>query len=86
MNDRNRGEENEFDDVSFSRRNHESIVVGDASRLEHVLKVTVLDVRGRQVKLGFEVPADMSIRRWEVLQRMRGGESDRGSFLAMGNW
>jgi carbon storage regulator len=62
----------------LTRKNRESVVVGDNSRFDHVLKVTVLDVRGGKVRLGFQAHADVPIHRWEVWQRIRGGQGDGG--------
>ncbi len=54
----------------LTRKNQESIVVGGSGALEHVLKVTVLDVRGGKVRLGFEARADVPVHRWEVWERI----------------
>ena len=53
----------------LTRKNHESVVVGDVSCVDHALKVTVLDVKGSKVRLGFEAHTDVPIERWEVWQR-----------------
>jgi carbon storage regulator len=50
----------------LSRKRGERIVIG-----EHVT-VTVLDVRGDRVKLGFAAPAEMPIHREEIYWRMEG--------------
>ena len=47
----------------LSRRNLESVVVGGTDGFERLLKVTVLDIRGTNVKLGFEVDAGVPVRR-----------------------
>ncbi len=44
-----------------SRKTEESVVVGDFDGFEQVLKVTVLDVRGQKVRLGFEVVTDDAV-------------------------
>ncbi len=56
----------------LSRKNQESVVIGGADRLHRLLKVTVLDIRGTQVKLGFEVDSDIPVHRLEVWERMDG--------------
>ena len=38
-----------------------------------LLKVTVLGIRGANVKLGFEVDADVPVHRWEVWERIKAG-------------
>jgi carbon storage regulator CsrA len=55
----------------LSRRNSESVVVGDpASPIELALKVTVLEIKKTSVRLGFEATAGIHINRWEVWQRI----------------
>jgi len=44
----------------LSRKKNQSIVIGD-----HVT-VTVLEVRGNQIRLGIEAPKDVVIRRSEL--------------------
>jgi carbon storage regulator len=58
----------------LSRKRQEAVVVGGASGFEHLLKVTVLDIRGGNVRLGFEVDADVPVHRWEVWQRIQSGD------------
>lgn len=48
----------------LSRKQGEGIVIGDG------VIVTVLEVRGNQVKLGFVAPAEVPIHREEVHQRI----------------
>ena len=56
----------------LSRKNRESVVVGGADWFHRLLKVTVLDIRGTNVKLGFEVDAGVPVHRSEVWERIRG--------------
>jgi carbon storage regulator CsrA len=44
----------------FSRKRGEELVIGNGMR------VTVLEMRGKQVKLGFVVPVEVPIRRKEI--------------------
>ena len=55
----------------LSRKNRESVVVGGADGFQRLLKVTVLDIRATNVRLGFEVDADVPVHRWEVWERIR---------------
>ena len=48
----------------LTRRIGESIMVGDNIRL------VVLDIRGRQIRLGIEAPADIVVLREEIAQRL----------------
>jgi carbon storage regulator CsrA len=36
-----------------------------------MLKVTVLEIRGARVKLGFDVDKDVPVHRWEVWERLQ---------------
>jgi carbon storage regulator len=56
----------------LTRKRRESVVIGDSRRAAHILKVTVLDVKGNKVKLGFEANREMPVHRWEVWQRAYG--------------
>jgi carbon storage regulator len=62
----------------LTRKNHESVVVGDSSLLDQVLKVTVLDVKGDKVRLGFEIDKNVPVNRWEVWQRIRDARNSDG--------
>jgi carbon storage regulator len=54
----------------LSRKSRESIVIGDNTFPNRFLKITVLDMKGGTVKLGFEAAADVLIHRSEVWQRI----------------
>ena len=56
----------------LSRKNREAVVVGGADGFHRMLKVTVLEVKGRSVRLGFEVDADVPVHRLEVWERING--------------
>jgi carbon storage regulator len=61
----------------LSRKSQESVVVGGADRFERMLKVTVVEIRGDRVRLGFEADADVPVHRSEVWKRIQaGGISD----------
>lgn len=55
----------------LTRKKEESVVVGDANGFEDMLKVTVLDIKGGSVRLGFEVNRDFPVHRSEVWERIR---------------
>lgn len=57
----------------LSRKSQEAVVVGAPNGYDRVLKVTVLDIRGDQVKLGFEADRDVPVQRWEEWQRLYTG-------------
>jgi carbon storage regulator len=49
----------------LTRKRDESIVIGDN------IKITVVDVRGDQVKLGIDAPREISIHREEVYNEIQ---------------
>ena len=55
----------------LSRKTQESVVVGGSDRVERMLKVTVLEINGGSVRLGFEINKDVPVHRWEVWERIR---------------
>ena len=56
----------------LSRKQQQSVVIGGADGFHRLLKVTVLGINGSNVKLGFEVDADVPIHRAEVWERING--------------
>jgi len=57
----------------LSRKNRESVVIGGAGTFHPLVKVTVLEIHGRNVKLGFEVDPDVPVHRLEVRERINAG-------------
>jgi carbon storage regulator len=61
----------------LSRKSREAVVVGEADGLRPLLTVTVIGIRGGNVKLGFEADARVPIHREEVWERINGkGEAE----------
>ena len=54
----------------LTRKDREAIVVGSGN-IEQQLKITVLEIRGHRVRLGFEAPGHVPIHRLEVWERIR---------------
>ena len=54
----------------LTRKAQESVVVGGPEGFESMLKVTVLEIQGGNVRLGFEAGADVTIHRLEVWERI----------------
>ena len=48
----------------LTRRPTETVMIGDD------ITITVLEVRGNQVKLAFEAPRDVTIHRQEIYERV----------------
>jgi carbon storage regulator CsrA len=55
----------------LSRKRGEAVMVGEAEGFEHRLKLTVLEVSGATVRLGFEVDKSVPVHRWEVWEKIR---------------
>ena len=55
----------------LTRKCQEAVVVGGSVGFEHILKVTVLEIDGVRVRLGFEVNRDVPVHRWEVWERIQ---------------
>lgn len=62
----------------LSRKSQEAVVVGGSDPFERLLKVTVLEIRGGKVKLGFEAEANIPVHRWEVWARICSGVRSAG--------
>jgi sRNA-binding carbon storage regulator CsrA len=54
----------------MSRKRREGFVVGGATGFDRLLKVTVIDVLGDDVKLGIEVADDVPVQEWEAWRRL----------------
>ena len=61
----------------LSRKKQESIIIGQASSLEQMVRVTVLELSGCRVALGFECSDEVPIHRDEVWERIVRDESRR---------
>jgi carbon storage regulator CsrA len=57
----------------LSRRSQETVVVGGTNGFDHLLTVTVLEIRGERVSLGFEIDLTVPVHRGEVWERIRPG-------------
>jgi len=54
----------------LSRKRLESVVVGGTVGFERLLKVTVLELKGGAVRLGFEVDSSVPVHRLEVWEQI----------------
>lgn len=60
----------------LTRKHQESVVVGGGGGLLGPLKVTVLEVAGGKVKLGFEGDAAIPVHRLEIWEKMSASAAD----------
>lgn len=61
----------------LSRKNREAVAIGGSGGLDRLLRVTVLEISGNSVRLGFDGDRDIPIHRWEVWERILAeGETD----------
>jgi carbon storage regulator len=56
----------------LTRRVGETLMIGDQ------VTVTVLGVKGNQVRLGINAPKDLAVHREEIFQRLQGKEAGHG--------
>ena len=55
----------------LSRKFRESVVLGGVGGIDRQFKVTVLEIAGGKVKLGFEGDSNVSVHRLQVWERIR---------------
>lgn len=56
----------------LTRKIKESVVLGGSEAFDRILRITVLEVRGGNVRLGFEVDRDIPVHRAEIWARLHG--------------
>ena len=54
----------------LSRKSQEAVVVGGSGSLHRLVRVTVIEIRGGKVWLGFDADADVPVHRHEVWERI----------------
>jgi len=68
----------------LTRKNRESVVIGRPEDMSVALQITVLDIEGGRVRLGFEADTRMPIHRREVWDRICNGQG-HGESNGQGN-
>jgi sRNA-binding carbon storage regulator CsrA len=53
----------------LSRKNREAVMVGGGGGFPGLLKITVLELSGGRVQLGFELDAGIPVNRLEIWER-----------------
>lgn len=51
--------------------------VGETLKIGDDVTITVLSIKGNQVRVGIEAPPDVTVHREEVVERLRQGEAPR---------
>jgi carbon storage regulator len=64
----------------LGRRVAEKIVIADR------IEITILEIRGRTVRLGFTAPPDVAIHREEISRRLAAERAGTGEQRAAGTW
>lgn len=59
--------------LMLSRKCNQSVLIGGNDRCERLVKVTVLEIDGNKVQLGFDVDADVPVHRFEVWEQIHAG-------------
>ena len=60
----------------LTRKNRESVVIGRPEDLEIMLEITILEIEGGRVRLGFQADTKMPIHRREVWDRICNGNGN----------
>jgi carbon storage regulator len=55
----------------LTRKAQEVVIVGAPETSQPLLTITVLDIVGDKVRLGFQADASVPVHRWEVWQRIQ---------------
>jgi carbon storage regulator CsrA len=55
----------------LTRKIQEAVAVGDSGTMELMLTITVLEIEGGKVRLGFQAGSTLVVHRWEVWQRIQ---------------
>lgn len=66
----------------LTRKNRESVVIGRPEDNQVMLQITVLDIEGGRVRLGFEADQKMPIHRREVWDRICNGNGNGDGTVA----
>ncbi len=67
----------------LTRKNRESVVIGLPDEMQVVLEITILEIEGGRVRLGFQADTRMPIHRREVWDRICNGEGNGNGAAAL---
>lgn len=68
----------------LTRKNRESVVIGQPGEMQIALEITILEIEGGRVRLGFEADNKLPIHRREVWDRICNGNGN-GDGQSRGN-
>jgi len=68
----------------LTRKNRESVVIGQPGEMQITLEITILEIEGGRVRLGFEADNKLPIHRREVWDRICNGNGN-GNGAETGN-
>jgi carbon storage regulator len=60
----------------LTRKNRESVVIGQPGEMRIALEITILEIEGGRVRLGFEADNKLPIHRREVWDRICNGHGN----------
>jgi carbon storage regulator len=60
----------------LTRKNRESVVIGQPGEMQIALEITILEIEGGRVRLGFEADTKLPIHRREVWDRICNGNGN----------
>jgi carbon storage regulator len=60
----------------LTRKNRESVVIGQPGEMQIALEITILEIEGGRVRLGFEADNKLPIHRREVWDRICNGNGN----------
>ncbi len=49
--------------------------IGEMLRIGDTIQVTILDIKGSQVRIGIEAPKDVPVHREEVYEKIKAGQA-----------
>ncbi len=55
----------------LTRKRQESVVVGGVDMSQPLLSITVVEIAGGKVRLGFQADSAVHVQRWEVWRRIQ---------------
>jgi carbon storage regulator len=60
----------------LTRKNRESVVIGQPGEMRIALEITILEIEGGRVRIGFEADTKLPIHRREVWDRICNGQGN----------